>query len=415
MRARQSLAASAAILVAFAWAQAGASPVGRAAALPGMATPPLVAYAGRAFGGDWQSYGTGIFDNARGELGTVDNDEISSLRVAPGYRVVACVEGGSEGRVDEGDLGECRVFGPGGHDSVGNDLDDRISLLAVYGGPTRHAVATAYQGPGFTGADLPLGPGGFEAATGALDRLGATISSLAIDEGYRALACDRDSVSAGTDADLGLCRLFGPGRHSGVGDDLLRKISLVAVGGPALIATSDAGMGGLTQTFAPGIHQALTSELSQVGNDTITSLRVADGYHAIACEDDRTDLIGQGDLGLCRRYGPGDRDLSGGRLNDEVSLLAVYPGGASGDTALAYADRDLNGVSAAFGPGWYPAADLGKVGNDTVSSLKVRSGRVVACEHDREKLGTCRLFISGDHPFVGTTLNDRTSLLAVSP
>ncbi|MDI1462969.1 hypothetical protein QEZ54_18490 [Catellatospora sp. KI3] len=415
MRARQSLAAGAAILVAFAWAQAGAAPVGRAAALPGAATPPLVAYSGRAFGGDWQSYGTGVFDNARGELGTVGNDAISSLRVAPGYRAVGCVEGGGEGRVDEGDLGRCRIFGPGGHDSVGRDLDDKISLLAVYGGPARHAGATAYQGPGFTGADLPLGPGGFEAATGALDRLGAAISSLAVEDGYRVVACDRDSVSAGSDADLGLCRLFGPGRHSGVGDDLQRRISLVAVGGPALTATSDAGMAGLRQTFGPGIHQALAGELSQVGNDAVTALRVADGYRVIACADDRTDLIGQGDLGLCRLYGPGDRDLSDGRLNDAVSLLAVYPGGASGDSVLAYADRDLNGASAAFGPGWYPAADLGKVGNDTASSLKVRSGRAVACEHDRERLGTCRLYTVGDHPFVGTSLNDRISLLAVAP
>ena len=51
---------------------------------------PLVAYADRQLGGASQSFGAGVFDADSGGLGAVGDDAITSLRVAAGFRVLAC-------------------------------------------------------------------------------------------------------------------------------------------------------------------------------------------------------------------------------------------------------------------------------------------------------------------------------------
>lgn len=388
-----------------------------AAVIPGVGSAPLVAYADRNFTGAKQSYGTGVFDAAKKELGVVGNDTITSLYVASGYRAVACDNGGSEGKVNKGSLGKCRYYDAGLHDFVGADLNDKISLLAVMGKPVKGAAVTAYQNTQFTGTALPLGSGGFGAVAGNLSTLADSVKSLKVTDGYRVVACDNDAKPGQASADLGMCRLFRGGEHTSVGGDMEKKISLLAVGTPALIATSDANMGGSQQRFNPGVHTALAGGLTAVGNDAISSLRVGDGWRVVGCRNDTTGVTGQGDLGLCRMFPPGEHNLGGNALNDGISTLAVLAGPASGELLHVYADRDYKGATSSYGPGLYTAADLGAVGNDAISSLRLPgTGRALLCDNDSgQNLGACRLVVKSDHLFVGDGINDKVSLIAIAP
>ncbi|GAA2384207.1 hypothetical protein [Catellatospora methionotrophica] len=415
MSIRRSLAVGAAVATAFLPGLLSTA-AAQAAVIPGVGSAPLVAYADRNFTGAKQSYGAGVFDAAKKELGVVGNDAITSLYVASGYRAVACDNGGSDGNVNKGSLGACRYFDAGLHAFVG-DLNDKISLLAVMGKPVKGTAVTAYQETKFTGASLPLGSGGFGQVAGNLATLADSVKSLKVTDGYRVVACDNDAKPGTATVDLGKCRLFRGGEHTTVGGDMEKKISLVAVGAPPLIATSDADMTGLRQQFNPGVYTAFANELATVGNDKITSLRVADGWRVVGCRNDSTGLSGQGDLGLCRMFGAGEHGLAGNALNDGISTLVVQAGPASGNLLNVYADRDFKGATATFGPGLYTAADLAPVGNDAVSSLRVPgAGRAVLCDNDSgQNLGACRLFVKSDHLFVGADINDKTSLIALAP
>ncbi len=381
---------------------------------PAAPIPPLTAYTDRGFAGPWQSFGAGVFDAARQELGAAGNDMITSLRVATGYRALACAEGGSGDRTNAGSLGVCRYFDAGVHDYVGADLNDRISLLAVFGAPVRGAAATVYQGARFAGNSLRLGAGGFESTVGDLERVAGSIRSIKVAEGHRVVMCDKDGTAATTD--LGLCRLFTQGQHASVGADLERKVSLIAVGAPALIATNGIAMTGDAQQMDAGIFQASTGQLAAVGDNAITSLQIADGYHVLACRDDAPSA--QTGLGICRAFGAGEHDLTGTRLDNSISLVAVQAGTSSGAALAAYRDRSFVGTYSSYGPGIYTAAELGPVGNDAITSLRLTGqARAVLCEHDAttwREAGTCQLFTAGEHSYVGAELNDRTSLIAVA-
>lgn len=416
MSFRRSLAAGAAVATTLLPSLLSATPA-QAAVIPGVGSAPLVAYADRNFTGAKQSYGTGVFDAAKKELGVVGNDAITSLYVASGYRALACDNGGSEGNVNKGSLGACRYFDAGLHQFVGGDLNDKISLLAVMGKPVKGTAVTAFQNTKFTGTSLPLGSGGFGQVAGNLSTLADSVKSLKVTDGYRVVACDNDAKPGTATLDLGKCRLFRGGEHATVGGDMEKKISLIAVGAPPLVAGSDANMGGLLQSFNPGVYTGLANELATVGNDKISSLRVGDGWKVVGCRNDSTGPTGQGDLGQCRMFGAGEHNLGGNALNDAVSTLVVQAGPASGNLLNVYADRDFKGATATFGPGVYTAADLAPVGNDAVSSLRVPgAGRAVLCDNDSgQNLGTCRLFVKSDHLFVGGDINDKTSLIALAP
>lgn len=383
--------------------------------IPPTTLSPLVVYAGRDFAGASQSLGTGVFDAAQNELDGVGNDKISSLRVAAGYRATVC----ANASIDIRGLGLCRYFGSGWHDFVGDDLNDKISLISVFAGPSQGGGVTAFHGDGFTGAAQQLGAGGYEAASGDLDKVGASVSSLQVADGYRAVVCDSDRPAGVDIGTLGLCRFFAPGQYATLGADLDGKISLVAVGGPAVTAYSDAGFTGQAQSFGPGMYEARAGQLAAVGNDAITSLRVAAGYRLVACANDSTNRTNRGDLGLCQQFPPGEYALAGAPLDNGISLLAVLSGPSTGGTLTAYRDGNFKGASSTLGAGFYGAKELGPVGNDAISSLWVAGGhRAVVCGNDSGtrtgSVGPCRFFAAGDHPSVGGDLNDKISLITVA-
>jgi hypothetical protein len=67
------------------------------------------------------------------ELGAVGNDAITSLLIGDGRQSVVCEHDSGFGRTNAGSLGLCRFYGPGAHSHVGQDLNDKISLIIVSG------------------------------------------------------------------------------------------------------------------------------------------------------------------------------------------------------------------------------------------------------------------------------------------
>ncbi|GAB4057638.1 hypothetical protein [Catellatospora paridis] len=375
---------------------------------------PLVAYADPELDGASQTFGAGVFDADSGGLGAVGDDAVSSLRVAVGFRVLACDRTAAQSADAVDGLGSCRYFDAGWYGRVGGGLDDHISLLTVVAAKETGQGVTVYGEPALSGGKLRFGPGRYEAAAGDLDRLDA-VRSLAVADGHQAVLCDSDRVTATAGGNPGLCRVFRPGEHPSVGVGLDGTVSLIAVGGPAVTAADGPALAGAVQSFGPGVHQAAAGHLAQVGNDAISSLHVAAGHRALACADDQAAPAA---LGECTLFGSGVHELAGTGLDDGVSLLAVSAGPATGQVLTAYADGGLTGPSGAFGPGMFAAADLGGVGNDAISSLRLAEGaRAVLCEHDEAtpgEVGACHLFTAGDHPTLGKALNDHTSLIFVA-
>lgn len=85
----------------------------------------VTAYQNSNFNGNSQSFPVSSDGYAanRGQLNSVGNDQISSLRVPEGYIAYVCA--------NESQEGQCKIFSAGNHSFVGNDLNDKISYMEV--------------------------------------------------------------------------------------------------------------------------------------------------------------------------------------------------------------------------------------------------------------------------------------------
>ncbi|MFC7758411.1 PQQ-dependent sugar dehydrogenase [Catellatospora bangladeshensis] len=372
---------------------------------------PVTLYSDSGFKGESRGLGTGIFDAAAGAFGKLKDNTASSLKVAGGYRVVAC-----DGPAAAPSLGTCRYFGAGSHGSLA-EFNDKISSLAVFGGPVEGRGVVGYRETNLKGASQPLGAGMHESVAGELAGGDSTpISSLKIGAGYRLIACDRDRAGS---ADLGVCRILGSGEHATLGE-LNGKVSLLGVVGPPVTVFSEPKAKGKAQSLEGGVYEGRQKELAEVGDDTISSLRVEPGYRVVACANDGGTGGGTGNLGRCRAFPAGEHTLTGTDLDDAISLLLVSGETAKGAGVTAYTDRDFKGGKSALGPGLYEDTQggLGDAGNDDISSLKVAAGhRAVACEHGTKPavfdVGLCRYYAAGDYAYLGADLNDLITLVAV--
>lgn len=164
------------------------------------------------------------------------------------------------------------------------------------------------------------------------------------------------------------------------------------------------GFTGNSQGYISGVYRADKGQLNQVGNDSITSIRVPDGFKVRVCENEGS---GQGG-GLCREYGPGEYNHVGADLNDKISYIEVT------QQITVYKDAQFTGNSQSIPVGIH-RADQGKlstVGNDAISSLKVPQGLVArVCES--EGGGLCREYGAGEYSYVGNDLNDKISYVEV--
>ncbi|WP_212841352.1 sorbosone dehydrogenase family protein [Catellatospora sp. IY07-71] len=387
---------------------------------PTKSTSGVTIYGDRDFKGSFQALGAGVHDASKGGLGSVGGDKMSSLKVGPGYRVVICQDDSAAGRTNALNLGLCRYYGPGQHQYVGADLNDKTSLITVMGAAAKNGSGvTAYRDADFEGADQPLGVGGYEVSAGELPDVDDATSSLKIDPGYQAVVCQHDRAAGVNSGQVGPCRFYAAGEHVTLGDSFSDNIHLIAVGGPAVTMFSEAGLQGNRQAYTPGIYEAVRGQFSVVGNDAITSFRVEAGYRVLICNNDSKFAKNKGDLGPCRQYREGVHNLQGTPVDNTASLITVLAGPSNGARMTVYRDRDFKGVSNKYGIGVYGATELGPVGNDKISSLKVAADhRAVVCRHDHTKpdvnVSPCRYYAAGEHKYTGADLNDDISLVAVA-
>ncbi len=387
---------------------------------PTQSASGVTIYGDRDFKGSFQALGAGVHDASKGGLGSVGGDKMSSLKVGPGYRVVICQDDSAGGRTNALNLGLCRYYGPGQHQYVGGDLNDKTSLITVMSAAAKNGSGvTAYRDADFEGADQPLGVGGYELSAGELPDVDGATSSLKIDPGYQAVVCQHDRDAGVNSGQVGPCRFYDAGEHVTLGDSFSDNVHLIAVGGPAVTMFSEAGLKGNRQGYTPGIYEAVRGQFSVVGNDAISSFRVEAGYRVLICNNDSKFAKNKGDLGPCRQYREGVHNLQGTPVDNTASLITVLAGPSNGARMTVYRDRDFKGVSNKYGIGVYGATELGPVGNDKISSLKVAADhRAVVCRHDHTKpdvnVSPCRYYAAGDHKYTGADLNDDISLVAVA-
>ncbi|MEV6973230.1 hypothetical protein [Kitasatospora sp. NPDC093806] len=85
----------------------------------------------------------------------------------------------------------------------------------------------------------------------------------------------------------------------------------------------------------------------------------------------------------------------------------------NGSAAEIFADRDFKGASLALAAGNYNLeSDGGLVGNDAISSIKVKAGYVVTVYANADGTGASTTF-TDDTPYVGDDFDDTISSLRV--
>lgn len=172
--------------------------------------------------------------------------------------------------------------------------------------------------------------------------------------------------------------------------------------GPVLAtAYRNTSYGGISQGFGAGRWPA--GDLTEVGNDTISSLQVSPGaivrlFSEGSCWGDSGSFVGNiANVGTL--------------MNDRTSCVEVQPG------VTLYANTSHGGANHSFAIGGYNHASLGGVGNDQAESLIAAPGIVVRlCSESGAPgtigWGTCQDF-SGSVSSLGG-LNNATSNVQVS-
>jgi hypothetical protein len=174
---------------------------------------------------------------------------------------------------------------------------------------------------------------------------------------------------------------------------------------------------GSSQGFDVGVYRNDRGDLSSLGNDKASSVRVDRGYRVRLCENEGYGTNGSG---RCEEYGPGTYNL---RYDNTASFIRVTRqsgggggGGISRGVVTVYDDRDYDGAWQTFDVGRhrFNQGEFGRLRNDEASSIIISSGyRVRLCESegvDGRGSGRCEDLTAGRH---NLRLNDEVSFIQV--
>jgi len=329
---------------------------------------PVVVFDGKNGGGTASSFGVGEFRNGSGEFGTLRNDSARSVTVPTGYRVRFCENEGSRGegsgRCEEvtegnhnlqygGTASYIRVFGPRSGGNWGSGWN---------GGGQRGVVL--YEDANSTGRSQEFGVGRYLNMTGALGNVrNDKASSVVVQRGFRVRLCE-DEGNMGIGA--GRCEEYGDGRYNLRYNDSASYIEVARAGwgggwngggwsgggndggwngnnggsnggwngnnngnsggwggnrDRGVMVYIDPDQRGTGQLFDVGTFRNDQGLMSQIGNDTASSVWVANGYHVQLCENEPKGFYGSSGTGKCEEYGPGRYNL---RYNDKASYIRVW-------------------------------------------------------------------------------------------
>ena len=262
---------------------------------------PVTVYRNVNFNGSALSVGEGEVTIGDLRNSAVGNDQLSSIEIAPGYEVVACVNSRLRGR--------CDVFTSSVTDLRTIGLNDTISSLLVR--PQSQQV-TLYRNVNFSGSALSVDEG--EVTIGDLRNSPVgndQLSSIAIPAGIEVVACTNSRLR-------GRCEVF----TSSVSD--LRTIGLNDTISSLLVrpqpqqVTVYRNVNFSGSALSVGVGEVTIGDLrnSPVGNDQLSSIAIPAGIEVVACVNSRL-------RGRCEVFTSSVSDLRTIGLNDTISSLDV--------------------------------------------------------------------------------------------
>ena len=151
----------------------------------------------------------------------------------------------------------------------------------------------------------------------------------------------------------------------------------------------------------------MSALIGGVGNDNISSLRVAPGYRVTLYDN-------QGFSGASYVIGADYADLNYASFNNRTSSIRIETVQVP---AIAYADADFLGAAQGFwGVGNYDWQELTAyygIGNDKMSSMRVIQGYKVTLYDNAGFSGTSKVITADTRNFKDISLNDKVSSLKI--
>ena len=315
----------------------------------------------------------------------IGNDRISSIQVKDGYSVFACAHSTNE---------SCRTISAS-TTSLGV-LNNTISFIEVRKSTVTEPTVTIYGDNHFGGVNVDLPVGVYKASELEAMRIGNdAISSIEVHDGYTVYACQHTARD-------GTCRSFSDSAATlGLLNNQISYIEVnrSTISEPTVTVYGNDNYSGTNVDLAVGAYNLSDLESLGIGNDTVSSIRLHNGYSAYACQH------GVGG-GVCRRYTESTPAL--GLLNNAISYIEVTRPAAS-----VHGSNNYTGTSAGLPVGVYGLDALKSLGiqNDTISSIQVQDGYAVyACE-DGGGNGRCADYVNST-PSLGV-MNDTISYIEV--
>jgi len=181
-------------------------------------------------------------------------------------------------------------------------------------------------------------------------------------------------------------------------------------GGSMAVAYSDCYFRGTSQPFSAGRY-TVSDIVAKVGNDAISSIQLPRNWSVTVYED-------EGYGGRSQTFN-GSQNCFGGEWNDKISSLIisnrpVYNNNNNNNYSqvVLYSDCNFKGTSQVFNSGSYNVYQLGAIGNDQLSSIKIPSGWTVTLYDDKNYRGSSKTYYSDINCLPGDW-NDKTSSLKI--
>ena len=240
---------------------------------------------------------------------TVGNDVISSIEIAPGYTVLACQNSRLRGRCETftSDVSDLRTIG----------FNDTISALRISSGSL--PAVSVFQNVGFAGRVLDIQGEGDISIQDLRNSVGNdAISSIRINEGYEVFAC-RNSGFRGT-CETFTSTISDVRRLNSSFNDVISSLRVTRVSNDPAVVTvfQNVRFAGRSLDIQGEGVITIDDLRNSVGNDAISSIRIADGYEVIACQH-----ASNGGSGRCEAFISDVSDLRSIGFNDTISFLSV--------------------------------------------------------------------------------------------
>jgi len=270
-----------------------------------------------------------------------------------------------------------------------------LSKSVLAGKVTAYATSTGSE----SGAKQTFGPGMYHATAGELDAVGYDqVRLLELAPAMRVRICHEYQPT------LASCEyaenLTGSNKRVAVTPPVYRlDVRGLAVG------YREPNFGGVAQGFEVGIHQVSKGQLNLVGNDTISSVRLAPGLQVQLCSDNPETTYNP----ACR-WIAADQSQVASAIDNSTSWIQVLP------QAIIYRDVSFSGPKQTILTGVLSASELSTVGNDAVSSLTLHEGMdVKLCSDDPWRTVGYTCFSTRDSNVnLPTAIDNRTSWVQAS-